>query len=62
MRADDLSRRQRSKNLVVAVLLVTMGAAFFTLTIVRMGQQSPLKPAGCGRHAPAVTRLARLSV
>lgn len=41
MRADDLRRRQRSKHLVIAVLLVVMSATFFMLTIVRMGQQAP---------------------
>lgn len=40
MRADDLRRNRRTKNLVVAVLLVVMAVAFFALTIVRMGQQA----------------------
>lgn len=35
----DLHRRQRSKNLFVAVFLVLMVVAFFALTIVRMGGQ-----------------------
>ena len=36
----DLHRRQRSKNLVVAGFLLAMVAAFFILTIVRMGDKA----------------------
>ena len=36
----DLHRRQRSKNLVVAGFLLVMVAAFFILTIVRMGDKA----------------------
>lgn len=35
----DVHRRQRSKNLVVAGFLLVMVAAFFILTIVRMGDK-----------------------
>ena len=35
----DVHRRQRSKNLVVAGFLLGMVAAFFILTIVRMGDK-----------------------
>lgn len=35
----DMHRRQRSKNLVVAGLLLVLVAIFFVLTIVRMGPQ-----------------------
>ena len=33
----DMHRRQRTKNLVVLALLLVMCAAFFALTIARMG-------------------------
>lgn len=36
----DLHRRQRGKNLVVAGFLLAMVAAFFILTIVRMGDKA----------------------
>jgi Tfp pilus assembly protein PilX len=35
----DLHRRQRSKNLITVVLLLLVVAAFFALTIVRMGDK-----------------------
>jgi hypothetical protein len=35
----DMHRRQRAKNLVVAAFLLVMAAAFFALTIVRMGDK-----------------------
>jgi Tfp pilus assembly protein PilX len=35
----DRHRRQRGKNLFVAVFLLVMAVAFFALTIVRMGGQ-----------------------
>ena len=36
----DLHRRQRGKNLVVAMFLVVMALSFFALTIVRMGDKA----------------------
>ena len=36
----DLHRRQRGKNLVVAGFLLVMVVAFFSLTIVRMGDKA----------------------
>jgi hypothetical protein len=33
----DMHRRQRSKNLVVAGLLLVLAAIFFVLALVRMG-------------------------
>jgi len=35
----DVHRRQRSKNLITVGLLLLMAAAFFALTMVRMGDK-----------------------
>jgi hypothetical protein len=37
----ELHRRQRGKNIVVALLLVGLVALFYALTIVRMGGSVP---------------------
>lgn len=44
MSTDRPDRDRRLKNLVVLVLLVLLAAAFFALTIVRMGEQSHPAP------------------
>jgi len=37
----DMHRRQRSKNLFMLVVLLLVAAAFFALTMVRMGGTLP---------------------